>query len=174
MLPAEALAFAPPPNPPNPPSLGGEPKGELVEGVLKEDDPNGLDAVEAPKGLEVDPEADGAAKLKVDEEDGGFELKTFVVGSEGLDALSVDFEEEARDAAGGKENADALVDGKENGEEDLAAAAESNFGVKPLPNGGAVDEEASVSPNPEKEAGGVGMEKEVTLAVERDEELDFL
>jgi hypothetical protein len=167
MLPAEGLVF-PPPNPPNPPNLGGEPKGEPAEGAL-EDDPNGLDAGGAPKRPDADPEPeeDGAVKLKEEEED----PKTFVVGSGGLSVLSLELEE---DAAGGNENADLLAGGKENGEEEDVVA--SNFGVNPPPNGVEEEEEEDVSfsLNPVKEAGGVGIEKEDVLAVDMEEELDFL
>lgn len=194
MLPAEGLAFPLPlpPNPPNPPNLGGElPKGELVE----EEVPKGLDNAEAPKGLEVEGPEDGAGKLNADGASGALDPKIFV-GSEGLGvALSLGLE---RDAAGGNENADALslglevevaegnenadvlvLGGKENEEDDTAAVA-SSFGVNPPDRGVAVEEEvvvASLGPNPEKEAGGVGMDKELTLAlaVEMDEdELVFL
>lgn len=172
ILPAEGLAFPLPlpPNPPNPPNLGGElPKGEFVEGVPKG---LGLEDVEAPKGLE-----DGAEKTNADEADGALEPKIFV-GSEGLGgALSLGLEV---DGPEGNENAGMFVLGGKENEDDFAAVA-SSFGVNPPPNGGVtVDDEeeagaASLGPNPDKEAGGVGIEKELTLAVETDKnELVFL
>lgn len=123
----------------------------------------------------MDPEVEGGVpKLKA-EAGGGFEPKRLMVvlDSVCLAVLSVGFEVDvAKDPAGGNEKGfeEVFAEGKENGEDnDLPL---SSFGVNPPPV--TVEDSASFAPKPENDEGGVGMEKEPTLAVEREVRLDLL